>query len=85
VQLIISDACLGLAESAAEFFPEARWQRCIVGSLKKWVLGSSLCDCRSVHAAPLVRVGRRCRDREWVIEPTSAPLALRERPPAASN
>ena len=30
VQLIISDACLGLAESAAEFFPEARWQRCIV-------------------------------------------------------
>ena len=30
VQLIISDACLGLAESAAEFFPNARWQRCIV-------------------------------------------------------
>ena len=24
------DACLGLAESAAEFFPEAAWQRCIV-------------------------------------------------------
>src|SRR5262249_5728488 len=30
VQLIISDACLGLAESAAEFFPNARWRRCIV-------------------------------------------------------
>ena len=30
VLLIISDACLGLAESAAEFFPEAAWQRCIV-------------------------------------------------------
>jgi Transposase, Mutator family len=30
VQLIISDACLGLAESAAEFFPEARWQRALV-------------------------------------------------------
>jgi transposase-like protein len=30
VQLIISDACMGLSESAAEFFPEARWQRCIV-------------------------------------------------------
>ena len=27
---IISDACLGLAESAAEFFPEAAWQRCVV-------------------------------------------------------
>jgi transposase-like protein len=30
VRLIISDACLGLFESAAEFFPEAHWQRCIV-------------------------------------------------------
>src|SRR6188474_2751410 len=30
VRLIISDACLGLSESAAEFFPEALWQRCIV-------------------------------------------------------
>jgi transposase-like protein len=28
VELIISDACMGLVESAAEFFPEARWQRC---------------------------------------------------------
>ena len=28
--MVISDACLGLAESAAEFFPEAAWQRCIV-------------------------------------------------------
>jgi putative transposase len=30
VRLIISDACLGLSESAAEFFPDAAWQRCIV-------------------------------------------------------
>ena len=30
VRLIISDACIGLAESAAEFFPNAAWQRCIV-------------------------------------------------------
>jgi putative transposase len=29
VRLIISDACLGLAESASEFFPEAGW-RCVV-------------------------------------------------------
>jgi transposase-like protein len=35
VRLITSDACIGLTESAAEFFPEAAWQRCIVGSLKK--------------------------------------------------
>ena len=30
VRLIVSDACLGLVESAAEIFPEASWQRCIV-------------------------------------------------------
>ena len=30
VQLVISDACLGLVESVAEFYPDARWQRCIV-------------------------------------------------------
>jgi transposase-like protein len=30
VCLIISDACIGLAESAAEFFPDAAWQRCVV-------------------------------------------------------
>ncbi len=30
VQLIISDACLGLVEAACELFPEAQWQRRVV-------------------------------------------------------
>lgn len=30
VKLVISDACLGLVESVAEFYPEADWQRCVV-------------------------------------------------------
>jgi transposase-like protein len=30
VELIVSDACLGLVESAAEHFAQARWQRCVV-------------------------------------------------------
>ncbi len=30
VQLIISDACLGLKESVHDFYPEAQWQRCMV-------------------------------------------------------
>jgi len=29
-QLVISDACLGLMESLGDFYPEAKWQRCIV-------------------------------------------------------
>jgi putative transposase len=30
VRLIISDACRGLVESAAEYLPDAQWQRCMV-------------------------------------------------------
>ena len=30
VELFITDKCLGLVESLGEFYPEARWQRCVV-------------------------------------------------------
>jgi transposase-like protein len=30
VRLFVSDKCLGLVESLGEFYPEARWQRCVV-------------------------------------------------------
>jgi transposase-like protein len=30
VRLFITDACLGLVESLREFYPQSRWQRCIV-------------------------------------------------------
>lgn len=30
VELIISDACMGLVESVADFYPDAAWQRCVV-------------------------------------------------------
>ncbi len=40
VELIISDACLGLVESAGEHYPEARWQRCVVPSSGKRFTGS---------------------------------------------
>lgn len=30
VELIVSDACLGLVESVGDFYPEAGWQRCTV-------------------------------------------------------
>ena len=30
VKLVISDKCLGLVEALGEFYPEARWQRCVV-------------------------------------------------------
>ncbi len=30
MQLIVSDACMGLVEAAADYYPEAKWQRCVV-------------------------------------------------------
>ena len=30
VQMIVSDACMGLMEAVSEYYPEALWQRCIV-------------------------------------------------------
>ena len=30
MRLIISDACMGLYESAGDYFPDADWQRCMV-------------------------------------------------------
>jgi transposase-like protein len=30
VQLFVSDKCMGLVENFAEFYPEAKWQRCAV-------------------------------------------------------
>jgi transposase-like protein len=30
VRLIVSDKCLGLVEALGEFYPEAKWQRCMV-------------------------------------------------------
>lgn len=30
IQLVVSDKCLGLVEALSRFFPDARWQRCVV-------------------------------------------------------
>jgi transposase-like protein len=30
VELVVSDKCLGLVENLGDFYPEAKWQRCVV-------------------------------------------------------
>jgi len=30
VRLVVSDKCLGLVETLADFYPQAQWQRCVV-------------------------------------------------------
>lgn len=51
VQLIISEACLGLVEAAAELFPEAQWQCCVVHFYL-----SVFCHVPSGHVAEVVRM-----------------------------
>ncbi|RXH55439.1 Mobile element protein [Granulicella sibirica] len=30
VELLVSDKCLGLVENVVDFYPEAKWQRCVI-------------------------------------------------------
>jgi transposase-like protein len=45
----MSDACVGLVESAAEFYPDARWQRCMVHFYRN--VFSSSATCRPASCA----------------------------------
>jgi len=60
VELIISDACRGLVERIGGFLPDARWQRCVVGLLKKPVLRRFTRPPRSL-AARRLPTGRDAR------------------------
>ena len=40
VRVIVSDKCLGLYEIIGDFFPDAKWQRCIVHWYRNAVMHS---------------------------------------------
>jgi len=65
VRLIISDACIGLAESAAEFFPDAAWQRCVVhfyrnvfSHVPRPKMREAAAMLKAIHAAEDVQAAR---------------------------
>src|SRR6185503_13433964 len=65
VRLIISDACIGLAESAAEFFPDAGWQRCTVhfyrnvfSHVPRPKMREAAAMLKAIHAAEDVQAAR---------------------------
>ena len=60
VRLIVSDACMGLVESAAEFYPEARWQRCNVFShVPAGKLRAVALMLKAIHAQENLEAARR--------------------------
>jgi hypothetical protein len=48
--LITSDACIGLAESTAEFFLDAAWQRCVVREIAAML--------KAIHASEDIAAAR---------------------------
>jgi transposase-like protein len=57
VQVIISDACLGLVEVAGELFPDAQWQRGVVhfyrnvfSNVPKGKVADVACMLKAIHA-----------------------------------
>jgi transposase-like protein len=82
VRLIISDACMGLVEAAAEFYPEAQWQRCTVHFYRN--VFSVVPSKHMRPVADMLKAIHACEDRqaardkaEAVIEKLTA-LKLRE-------
>ena len=62
VKLIISDACLGLVESASEFYPDAKWQRCIVHFYRN--VFSVVPRGKVKHVAMMLKAIHASEDRE---------------------
>jgi transposase-like protein len=70
VRLIISDACLGLVESAAEYYPEARWQRCTVHFYRNVFSVVPRKHMRAV--ADMLKAIHACEDRQAALDKAEA-------------
>ncbi|HKJ22739.1 MAG TPA: IS256 family transposase [Gammaproteobacteria bacterium] len=82
VRLVISDACMGLVESVAEYYPDAQWQRCTVHFYRNVFSVVPSKHIRTV--ADMLKAIHACEDRtaaqqkaEAVIEKLTA-LRLKE-------
>lgn len=62
VKLFISDKCLGLVESLAEFYPEVLWQRCVVHFYRN--VFSSVPSTKVAEVAAMLKAIHAQEDRE---------------------
>jgi putative transposase len=77
IRLIISDACLGLVESVAEYYPEAKWQRCIVHFYKN--VFSVVPNTKVKEVAMMLKAIHASEDREAACEKAKAVIAKLEK------
>ncbi|MDD5169730.1 MAG: IS256 family transposase [Syntrophales bacterium] len=66
VRLFITDACLGLVESLGEFYPESKWQRCMVHFYRN--IFSVVPAKRMVEIAGMLKAIHASEDREAALE-----------------
>lgn len=76
VQLVISDKCLGLVESLAEFYPEASWQRCVVHFYRN--VFSEVPRARMKEVAGMLKAIHAQEDRASALEKVQAVAAKLE-------
>jgi transposase-like protein len=70
VRLIISDACLGLVESVGDFYPKAKWQRCIVHFYRN--IFSVVPRGKVKEVAMMLKAIHASEDREAAIQKSEA-------------
>lgn len=66
VKLFISDACMGLIESIAEYYPEALWQRCTVHFYRN--VFSVVPKGKVAEVATMLKAIHASEDRESALE-----------------
>ena len=70
VRLVVSDKCLGLVESLAEFYPEADWQRCAVHFYRN--VWSMVPKSKVKDVAAMLKAIHAQEDREAALEKLQA-------------
>ncbi|MHC4159803.1 MAG: IS256 family transposase [Planctomycetota bacterium] len=70
VKLIISDACMGLVESAADYYSGAKWQRCVVHFYRN--VFSVVPRSKMAEVAMMLKAIHASEDRQAALEKAAA-------------
>lgn len=77
VKLIISDACLGLVESIADFYPESKWQRCTVHFYRN--IFSVVPNTKMKEVTIMLKAIHASEDHEAALEKTASVIGKLEK------
>jgi len=70
VRLFITDACMGLVESLAEYYPESKWQRCMVHFYRN--VFSIVPAKKMKEVVAMLKAIHASEDKEAAVEKTAA-------------